>query len=132
MHACAIRGNTIRFFFIFLALLNISPQIITSEKFQHPNFVTKRSSVFSVSVKVKFFTVAFFGVRPTLLITLGAHFCHSISSHHHIRPAITFHHILNIGQIYIQNSIINFFLLLDIAFCSHSYILKDYDRPTNR
>ena len=32
------------------------------------------------SVEVKFFTVAFFGVRPTLLITLGA-ICHSISSH---------------------------------------------------
>ena len=42
--------------------------------------------------------VGLFGVRPTLLITLGAHFCHSISSHHHIRPAITFHHILHIFQ----------------------------------
>ena len=49
-----------------------------------------------IFVKVKFFTVAFFGVNPTLSITLGAHFCRSISSHHHIRPVITFHHILHI------------------------------------
>ena len=50
------------------------------------------------SLEVKFFTVAFFGVCLTLLITLGTHFCHSNSSHHHIRPAITFHHILHIFQ----------------------------------
>ena len=42
------------------------------------------------SVDVKFFTVAFFGLCPTLLIKLGTHFCRSISAHHHIRPAITF------------------------------------------
>ena len=38
-------------------------------------------------------------VHPTLLITLGAHFCRLISSDNHIRPATTFHHILHIGQI---------------------------------
>ena len=33
------------------------------------------------SVEVKFFMVAFFGVRPTLLITLGAHFYDQTSYH---------------------------------------------------
>ena len=50
------------------------------------------------SVEVKLFTVEFFGVRRALLMTLGAHFCHLISSHHHIYLAITFNHILHTFQ----------------------------------
>ena len=78
-------------------------------------------------------------VHPTLLITLGARFCRSISSQQYT-TSYHFHHILHIGQIYVQNLTINLFLRLDIiflvlciAFRSHfSYILKSYDRPPIR
>ena len=46
-----------------------------------------------------FFPQSIFQARIESLMTLCAHFCHSISSHNHLRAAITFHHILHIYQI---------------------------------
>ena len=64
-------------------------------------------------------------VRSTSSMTLSAFFCHSNSSHHNIRSAVTFHHILHIYQIYIYDLTINFFLFGHI-FCFAAFIMQPW------